>query len=125
MAKDTKIICPLMHSECLEDGSLVTVDGKPELHACRFYTHVQGKDPQDGSDIKRGDCAIAWLPILLIENSNVNRQTGAAVESFRNENVRTGDQIAAAIEKAAALRANQQPLLINPSQPGNVVKELP
>jgi hypothetical protein len=99
-----------MHSECIEDGSLVTVDGKPELHACRFYTHVQGKDPQDGSDIKRGDCAIAWLPIMLIE-------------SFRNENVRTGDQIASAIEKAAALRASQPPILLHPQQ--REVKELP
>lgn len=123
MAKVAKHICPLMHSECLEDGTIVTVDGKPELHACRFYTHVQGKDPQDGSDIKRGDCAIAWLPILLIENSNVNRQTGAAVESFRNENVRTGDQIAAAIEKAAQLRSQPNPILIHP-QPINP-KELP
>ena len=26
-----------------------------------------------------------WIPMLLIENSQMQRQTGAAVESFRNE----------------------------------------
>lgn len=104
MAKDIKHICPLMQSECIEDGTPKMVDGKLENHACRFYIHVQGKNPQDGSDINQGDCAIAWMPVLLIENSNVNRQTGAAVESFRNENVRTGDQIAAAIMNAASIK---------------------
>jgi len=29
-------------------------------------------------------CAIAWLPQLLIEGAKESRQTGAAVESFRN-----------------------------------------
>ncbi len=28
---------------------------------------------------------MAWLPVLLIENAQQSRQTGAAVESFRNE----------------------------------------
>ena len=30
-------------------------------------------------------CAVKWIPMLLIENSQMQRQTGAAVESFRNE----------------------------------------
>jgi hypothetical protein len=39
---------------------------------------------------------MAWLPMLLIENSQQQRQTGAAVESFRNEMVKaneTGQQM--------------------------------
>lgn len=36
-------------------------------------------------------CAITWLPMLLIENSQQQRQTGAAVESFRNEMVKAND----------------------------------
>jgi hypothetical protein len=35
---------------------------------------------------------MAWLPILMIENSQQQRQTGAAVESFRNEMVRSNEQ---------------------------------
>ena len=41
------------------------------------------------------DCAMAWLPVLMIENSKVNRETGAAVESLRNENVTIAATLAA------------------------------
>lgn len=85
MAKDAKIICPMMGGKpCIEDGSIV--DG--ELCACRFWVTVQGKHPQTGETVNNGDCAMAWMPVLLIENSKVNRETGAAVESFRNEMVK-------------------------------------
>lgn len=84
MAKIDKIICPLMKGQCIEDGAIV--DG--EMHACRFWVYVHGKNPQDGSETKTGDCAFAWTPVLLIENSKEQRSTGAAVESFRNEMVK-------------------------------------
>jgi hypothetical protein len=32
---------------------------------------------------------MAWLPLLLVENASQSRQTGAAVESFRNAIVAT------------------------------------
>lgn len=88
MAKDAKIICPLMGGEpCVEDGSI----RNGELVSCRFWVTVLGKDPQTGKEISNGDCAMAWTPVLLIENSKVNRETGSAVESFRNEMVRAND----------------------------------
>lgn len=87
MAKDVKILCPLMGGECIEDGAIR--DG--ELVACRFWITVQGKHPQTGADISSGDCSMAWMPILMIENSKVNRETGAAVESFRNEMVKANE----------------------------------
>jgi hypothetical protein len=31
---------------------------------------------------------MAWMPMLMIENAQQSRQTGAAVESFRNEMVK-------------------------------------
>ena len=31
---------------------------------------------------------MTWMPLLLVENANMQRQTGAAVESFRNEMVK-------------------------------------
>lgn len=34
---------------------------------------------------------MAWLPIMMIENSQQQRQTGAAVESFRNEMVKANE----------------------------------
>jgi hypothetical protein len=34
---------------------------------------------------------MAWMPMLMIENSQQQRHTGAAVESFRNEMVRANE----------------------------------
>jgi len=87
MAQDKKILCPLMGCECIEDGAIK--DG--ELVACRFWVTVQGLHPQTGEQLNTGDCAMAWTPILMIENSKVNRETGAAVESFRNEMVKANE----------------------------------
>tara|TARA_R110000803_G_scaffold202365_1_gene267496 strand:+ start:2697 stop:3017 length:321 start_codon:yes stop_codon:yes gene_type:complete len=89
MPKDAKILCPLMGSECIEDGAIR--DG--ELVKCRFWVHVQGKNPQTGETISTGDCAFCWSPVLLIENSKVNRETGAAIESFRNEMVKANSAV--------------------------------
>ena len=86
---EAKILCPLMGSECIEDGAIR--DG--ELVKCRFWVHVQGKNPQTGETVSNGDCAFCWTPVLLIENSKVNRETGAAIESFRNEMVEGNEQI--------------------------------
>jgi hypothetical protein len=96
-----KIICPMMGGEeCVGDGAV----RNGELVKCRFFIQVQGKNPQNGQDINQGDCAIAWMPLLLIENSNVNRQTGAAIESMRNESVTTGQQITGALLQAATAK---------------------
>ena len=97
MAKDAKVLCPLMGSECIEDGAIK--DG--ELVKCRFWVHVQGKNPQTGETVSNGDCAFCWTPVLLIENSQQQRQTGAAVESFRNEMVKANES-----SQQLLLRAN-------------------
>lgn len=91
MVTDKKILCPMNGKQCIEDGTPVVVDGKPEIHACRFWVVIQGKNPQDNSPINSGDCAFCWTPFLLIENSNMQRHTGAAVESFRNEMVKANE----------------------------------
>lgn len=98
MAKDVKIICPMMGGEpCVEEGSI----RNGELVKCRFWVTVMGSNPQTGETVNNGDCAVAWMPILLIENSRVNRETGAAVESLRNEGVSTGIQITQALLQVA------------------------
>lgn len=60
-------------------------------HKCGFFTHVRGNHPQTGEELDHWACAIEWLPTLLIESSQQSRQTGAAVESFRNEMVKAND----------------------------------
>jgi hypothetical protein len=69
--KGTK--CPL-HKK---DMSLV-------CHTCAWWTRVVGKHPQSQEMVDEWRCAIAWLPMLLIENAQTSRHTTAAVESFRN-----------------------------------------
>lgn len=74
--------CPLIAKKCVEDK-------------CKFWVHVRGKNPQSQAEIDMPDCAIRWLPTLLIENSQMSRQTGAAVESFRNEVVKGNNEAVA------------------------------
>ena len=105
MAKDAKVLCPLMGTECIEDGAIK--DG--ELVKCRFWVHVQGTNPQTGETVSNGDCAFCWTPMLLIENSQQQRQTGAAVESFRNEMVKANEssqQLLLNTTKAARITLN-------------------
>lgn len=58
---------------------------------CAWFMKVMGTNPNTGKDIEEWGCAIAWLPVMLIENSQQQRQTGAAVESFRNEMVKANE----------------------------------
>lgn len=104
MAKDAKIICPMMGGEeCVEDGAV----RNGELVRCRFWVVVHGQHPQTGAQFSDGECSVAWMPILLIENSKVNRETGAAVESLRNENVTTGNQITNALMTVAMTKKQE------------------
>ena len=57
-------------------------------HVCEWWVHLRGKHPQGEEIIDQWGCAISWLPVLMVENSQQQRQTGAAVESFRNEMVK-------------------------------------
>lgn len=58
---------------------------------CAWFMKVRGKDPQSDKEIEEWGCSMAWLPILMIENSQQQRSTGAAVESFRNEMVKANE----------------------------------
>lgn len=71
--------CPLIKKDCVG-------------LTCAWYTRVQGVDTNTGNQVDNYECAISWLPMLLIENSGQQRQTGAAVESFRNEMVKSNEQ---------------------------------
>tara|TARA_R100001460_G_C3449204_1_gene164457 strand:+ start:218 stop:532 length:315 start_codon:yes stop_codon:yes gene_type:complete len=59
---------------------------------CAWFIQLRGIDPNSGKDIDEWGCAVAFTPTLLIENALQSRQTGAAVESFRNEMVRANEK---------------------------------
>lgn len=56
---------------------------------CGWFTRLAGTNPNTGAETDEWGCAMAWLPLLLVENASQSRQTGAAVESFRNAVVAT------------------------------------
>jgi hypothetical protein len=59
-------------------------------HDCPKFVKVTGVNLNDGAPVDRFGCVDSFLPMLLIENAQMQRQTGAAVESFRNEMVKAG-----------------------------------
>ncbi len=73
-------------------------------HKCTLWTQVRGKHPQSEEMIDKWSCAVALLPILMIENSQAQRNTASAVESFRNEMVNAN-------QNAAALVAQQYKMI--------------
>jgi hypothetical protein len=55
---------------------------------CAWFIQIKGTHPQTGADVDEYGCAMAMLPLLMIENSRQTNQAGAAIESFRNEMVK-------------------------------------
>ena len=70
---------------------------------CAWFTQVRGINPQSGKEVDEWGCAVTWLPMLLIENSQMQRETGAAVESARNESVRDNEENRKLIKKVASV----------------------
>ena len=58
---------------------------------CAWFMKIRGNNPNTGEDVDEYGCSMAWMPMLMIENSQQQRSTGAAVESFRNEMVKSNE----------------------------------
>ena len=95
--------CPLIKKDCVG-------------LTCAWYTRVQGVDMNTGNQIDNYECAVTWLPMLLIENSGQQRQTGAAIESFRNEMVKSNEQSQQLLLATAGIVKDEQPKLIRDIQ---------
>lgn len=64
--------CPLLRGPCIEAK-------------CKFWTHLLGKNPQGEGVIDKFDCAISFLPVLLVENAQMIRQTAASTDKVATE----------------------------------------
>lgn len=58
---------------------------------CPKFVKISGVNPNDGQPVDKFGCVDSFMHMLLIENSQMQRQTGAAVESFRNEMVKANE----------------------------------
>lgn len=87
--------CPLIKEDCIQ-------------FKCAWFTQLRGTNPNTGKEVDEWGCAIAWMPMLMIENSQQQRQTGAAVESFRNEMVKANEVGQQVLLAAAGITPAQQ-----------------
>lgn len=83
----SKNLCPLLKKTCIE-------------HDCKFYVHVQGMHPQTGAPMDHWDCAVSWVPMLMVESARMTRCVAASVDSMRNEVVQRQDALNDAVAKA-------------------------
>jgi hypothetical protein len=82
---------------------------------CAWFLKITGKNPNTGEDVDDWGCSMAWMPILMIENSQQQRSTGAAVESFRNEMVKSNG-VAAQIMLAGVAQSKANNYLLDKAQ---------
>lgn len=100
---DIKMSCPLGHKcEEARDGF---------LHRCVWFIRMVGMNPVSGEEMDEYGCAMAWTPILLVENARTGRGTSAAVESFRNEMVKANEMTKEIVLSGMAIAANNVPQL--------------
>lgn len=101
MSIEVKIECPL-------GATCERVSGDAIIR-CAWYTCLAGQDPQTGEMLKdTWRCAMSWMPILLVENANTNRGQTAAMESFRNEAVKSAETTNSILLAAAQSNINKR-----------------
>lgn len=73
----SEALCPLIQNKKHEPQPCIK-------ERCMWYMRVIGTDPNTGNPAEELGCAVAWMPTLLIENTQQVRQHGAATEGLRN-----------------------------------------
>tara|TARA_B100000131_G_scaffold293081_1_gene308081 strand:- start:86 stop:436 length:351 start_codon:yes stop_codon:yes gene_type:complete len=95
--------CPLIGEECMK-------------LKCEWFTQIRGTNPQSGEEVDEWGCAVTWLPMLLIENSQQQRETSASIQSARNESVRDNEENRKLIKQVttAILQSPIAPIQVEP-----------
>lgn len=79
---------------------------------CAWFMKIAGTNPNTGKDVEEWGCAMAWMPMLMIENSQQQRTTSAAVESFRNEMVKNNEVGQRVLLAAAGVPQQTQKMIL-------------
>ena len=100
--------CPLIGKDCIG-------------LQCSWFTQIRGMNPNTGEEIDEWGCAVTWLPTLMVENSQQQRATGAAIESFRNETVKSTMKAQEIYQRELELKAQER--LLKSRKTLNVTEE--
>jgi hypothetical protein len=73
---------------------------------------IRGTNPNSGEPVDEWGCSMAWMPMLMIENSQQQRGTSAAVESFRNEMVKNNEVGQRVLLAAAGVSQQTQTMIL-------------
>lgn len=101
MKLETGKFCPFIKEDCIG-------------LKCSLFTQVRGTNPQSGTEVDEWACAIAWLPMLLINTAQEIRQGAAATESARNQMV---DALGRTLHAAASIANVMETPALTPSIP--------
>ena len=79
---------------------------------CAWFMQIRGTNPNSGEPVDEWGCSMAWMPMLMIENSQQQRGTSAAVESFRNEMVKNNEVGQRVLLEAAGVPQQTQTMIL-------------
>lgn len=98
----------------IESKSNCPLDGfKPcRQLECAWFMQIRGTNPNSGEPVDEWGCSMAWMPMLMIENSQQQRGTSAAVESFRNEMVKNNEVGHRVLLAAAGVSPQAQTMIL-------------
>jgi hypothetical protein len=98
----------------IESKSNCPLDGfKPcRQLECAWFMQIRGTNPNSGEPVDEWGCSMAWMPMLMIENSQQQRGTNAAVESFRNEMVKNNEVGQRVLLAAAGVAPQAQTMIL-------------
>lgn len=85
MLPDPKIKCPYT-------GFAKSCRAIVSKHDCPKFVKISGFNPNDGQPVDKFGCIDSFLHMLLIENSQQQRQTGASVDKVATEIAKSADR---------------------------------
>lgn len=83
---------------------------------CAWFMKVAGTHPNTGEQLEDWGCAMAMMPMMLLENARQQHSTASAVESFRNEMVKSNETSQKVLLAAANIPQQMHTLILENDQ---------
>jgi hypothetical protein len=83
---------------------------------CAWFIELHGTNPNTGEPVKDWGCTMAMMPMMLLENARQQNSTAAAVESFRNEMVKSNETSQKVLLAAANIPQQMHTLILENDQ---------